>query len=70
MDLGVKALETILRRWVWWGASMLSSTNFPRSICSPTVPSLYRGSAVFSRLEKTSLRREISLTSLCFVTTQ
>src|SRR6202050_5170792 len=49
---------------------MLSSTYLPRSICSPTVPSLYRGRAVFSRLEKTSLRREISLTSLCLDTTQ
>jgi len=62
--------EMILRRWVWCGASMLSSTNLPVSIWSPVEPSGYRGSAVFSRLEKTSLRLEISLTSLCLVTTQ
>ena len=49
---------------------MFSSTNLPRSTCSPTVPSLYRGSAVFFRLEKTSLRSDTSFTSLCLVTTQ
>src|ERR1700724_1381072 len=49
---------------------MFSSTNLPRSTCSPTVPSLYRGRAVFFRREKTSLRTDPSFPSLCLVTTQ
>ena len=71
MARGVKAREMILRRWVWCGASMLSSTTpLLALIWSSDEPSAYRGSAVFSWLEKTSLRRDTSLTSLCLVTTQ
>jgi len=70
MARGVNAREMILRRWVWCGASWFSRTTFPRSSDSGSASSRYRGKAVFALLENTSLRRDTSLTSLCFVTTQ
>ena len=68
---GVKPREMILRRWVWCGASMLSRTNLPRLDLLAGWSRRGSGAGRSSRrLEKTSLRSEISLTSLCLVTTQ
>src|SRR6476620_3262395 len=49
---------------------MFNRTKLFDANSSGVAPSGKRGSAVFSRLENTSLRIEISLTSLCLVTTQ
>ena len=70
MARGVKPRETILRSLVCCGASLLSRTKRCISICSRVMSVGKRRIAVFSEVEKTSLRRDTSLTSACLVTTQ
>ena len=67
---GVKPREMILRSRVWCGASMLSMTKRCTSMSSRCMSSGQTGIEPFCQLEKTSLRSDTSLTSLCLVTTQ
>ena len=71
MFRGVKPLEMIRRYFLCSSPSWLMNRNRVISMISRSVPGANRGMAVFSQVEKTSLvRREISLTSACLVTTQ
>ena len=66
----MKPREMILRSRVWCGASMLSMTLRCSSTCSRVISCGHVGMAPFCQLEKTSLRRDTSLTSACLVTIQ
>ena len=70
MARGVKPREMILRSRVWCGASMLSMTLRCSSTESRVISCGQVGIAPFCQLEKTSLRRDTSLTSACLVTSQ
>ena len=70
MARGVKPREMILRSRVWCGASMLSITLRCSSTFSRVISFGQTGIAPFCQLEKTSLRRDTSLTSACLVTSQ
>ena len=70
MARGVNPREMILRSRVWCGASMLSMTLRCSSISSRVISWGQAGIAPFCQLEKTSLRRDTSLTSACLVTSQ
>ncbi len=67
---GVNPREMILRNRVWCGASMLSITLRCNSTFSRVISFGQIGIAPFCQLEKTSLRRDTSLTSSCLVTSQ
>ena len=68
---GVKPLEMMRRLFLCSSPSWLMNSRRVSSMISRSVPGAKRGMAVFSKVEKTSLvRREISLTSSCLVTTQ
>ena len=70
MARGVNPREMILRSRVWCGASMFSMTLRCSSTCSRFISGGQDGIAPFSQLEKTSLRRDTSLTSACLETIQ
>ena len=68
---GVKPLEMVRRYFLCSSPSWLMNSRRVSSTISRSVPGAKRGIAVFSKVENTSLvRREISLTSSCLVTTQ
>jgi len=66
----VKPREMILRNRVWCGASMFSTTLRCNSMFSTVISFGQTGITPFCQLEKTSLRRDTSLTSACLDTTQ
>ena len=70
MARGVKPREMSFRSRVCCGASMLIMANRLSSRKSGARSGSNRGMTFFSLLEKSSLRRDTSLTSLCLVTTQ
>ena len=68
---GVKPREMIRRCFLWISPSSLTSIDRCASMIERSVPSENRGIIVFSPAENSSpVRREISLTSACLVTSQ